>query len=244
MSRMWDGLSRLIYPGRWLAIGIDPGGEHHVILYAITGRSPSSQARKLELDGNSVWTKPTDPEVLKKGNPELLVYPAVIFGRGIAASNGRQTTDIDTDGASSAVSALDSGLAPWTYEPDAPIFTPRITGCVLPSGSAALSIIKRSDDGEAFRAYFEIAPRRGRASLLSTYAGDNREPLAAYSGDPLDIGMGGRTPEDTAEEAYAALRPAGRAEDFRVAVVCVYARRNDLSDRRLAVINRHERNRL
>lgn len=243
MNGMRDNLSRLIYPGRWLAIGIAPGGEHHVILYAITGRSPSSQARRLELEGNAVWTKPTDPEVLKKGNPELLVYPAVIFGRGIAASNGRQTTDIDTDGTSSAVSALDAGLGPWSYEPDAPIFTPRITGCVLPSGSSALSLIKRGAEGESVRAFFEIAPRRGRISFLSTYAGDNREPLAAYSGEPLEIGIEGKTPEETAEEAYAALQPAGRSEDFRVAVVCVYARRSDLSDRGLAVINRHERNR-
>jgi len=49
------------------------------------------------------------------------------------------------------------------------------------------------------------------------------------------------SPEATARAAYAALRPDGRAEDFRVAVACVFALRADLSQRRLSLINRHER---
>ncbi len=236
-----DPLSRLVYPGRWLAIGIDRTGEHHVVLYGITGRSASSQARKLELEGNAVWTKPTDPETLKKGNPELLVYPAFIFSRGLAVSNGRQTTDIDAEASSSPVTALDTGLGLWTYEPDAPIFTPRITGCILPSGRSALSIIKRGPDGEAVRVFYEIAPRQGKASLLTTYAGDNREPLQPFAGEPWEIDIAGTGSEESAGAAYAALGPQGRPADFRVAVACVFARRGNPSDYRLSIINRHER---
>jgi IMP cyclohydrolase len=241
MNGPWDSLIRMIYPGRLLIIGGDASGDHQIVLYAVTGRSPASQARMLELEGNAVWTKPTDPEVLKKGNPELLVYPAVIFGRGIAASNGRQTVDIDTESRDSAVTALDAGLGPWTFEPDAPIFTPRISGCVLPSGRSALSIIKRGSDGHPVRAFYDLADRPGRGALLATYAGDNQVPLAAFAGEPLEVGLEGSTPEETAEAAYAALRPDGRSEDFRVALVCVFARRGALGDRRLAIINRHER---
>jgi hypothetical protein len=231
----------MVYPGRLLILGGDASAAHHVLIYAITGRSPSSQARMLEAEGNAVWTKPTDPETLKKGNPELLVYPAIIFGRGIAASNGRQTVDVDTEAPSSPVAALDAGLGPWTYEPDAPIYTPRITGCLLASGRAGLSIIKRGPDGHPVRAFFDLADRPGRGALVATYAGDNREPLAAFAGEPLDVELEGTTPEETAEAAYAALGPAGSGPDFRVALACVYARRDNLSLRRMAVINRHER---
>ena len=48
-------------------------------------------------DGRAVWTRPTDPEILKTGRPDLLVYPAIMIGKGIAVSNGRQTADIDPD---------------------------------------------------------------------------------------------------------------------------------------------------
>jgi hypothetical protein len=241
MNAPWESLSRMLYPGRLIVLGGDAAGLHHVLVYAITGRSPSSQARMLEAEGNAIWTKPTDPETLKKGRPELLVYPAVLFGRGIAVSNGRQTVDVDTETAGSAVAALDAGMGPWTYEPDAPIYTPRITGCIMPSGQAALSLIKRGPDGSSQRSFFDLADRPGRGVLLSTYAGDNREPLAPFSGDPLEIGLEGSTPGETAEAAYTALGPQGQAADYRVALVCVYARRDALQERRLAVINRHER---
>jgi hypothetical protein len=241
MTGPWDNLSRMIYPGRLLALGRDRAGEHHIVLYAITGRSPSSQARRLEEENGAVWTKPTDLETLKKGNPELLVYPAIVFSRGIAVSNGRQTSDIDPAASAGAISALDAGLRTWTYEPDAPIHTPRISGCISPSGSAALSLLKRGPDGELLRSFHELALRPGRGAFVSTYAGDNREPLAAFSGEPLALEFAEDSPEATVRAAYAALRPDGRAEDFRVAVACVFALRADMSRRRLSIINRHER---
>jgi hypothetical protein len=104
-----------------------------------------------------------------------------------------------------------------------------------------LSIIKRGSDGHPLRAFYDLADRPGRGAMLATYAGENKEPLAAFAGEPFEIGLEGTTPEETAEAAYAALRPSGRIEDFRVALVCVFARREALEERRLAVINRHER---
>ena len=69
----------MVYPGRIIIIGTAPAGQR-VVLYSITGRSPSSQARRLEIDkqAGSIFVKPTDEETLKTGNPDLLVYPAVI----------------------------------------------------------------------------------------------------------------------------------------------------------------------
>ena len=77
----------MVYPGRIIIIGKSPAGED-VVMYAITGRSPSSQARMLLIDEveKKIFVKPTDEETLKTGNPDLLVYPAIICGSGIAVS--------------------------------------------------------------------------------------------------------------------------------------------------------------
>src|SRR5512135_1616387 len=88
-------LRAMIYPGRVIIIGAAPGGARALVLYAITGRSASSQARRLRREAGSVWTEPTDEETLRQGNPELLVYRALALDSGIAVSNGRQTEDID-----------------------------------------------------------------------------------------------------------------------------------------------------
>ncbi|MCK7514347.1 MAG: hypothetical protein MZV70_66925 [Desulfobacterales bacterium] len=74
-------LASLEYPGRLIVIGAPPRGGTAVILYAITGRSPSSQARKLVRRDGGIWVEPTDEATLKQGNVDLLVYPAVLFGR-------------------------------------------------------------------------------------------------------------------------------------------------------------------
>jgi IMP cyclohydrolase len=236
-----DALRRMEYPGRVIVIGRDPSDSSDVVLYAVTGRSPSSQARILVDDGRAVVTKTTDPEVLKTGNPDLLVYPAVLSGDRLAVSNGRQTEDIARASAVSPVAALDAGLKPWTYEPDAPIFTPRISGLLWPDGRAALSILKRIDDGSALRMFFETTLRPGNASMIATYAGPNRNPLPVFAGEPLNLRLTETTPAATVEAFYDALRPEGRTEDFRVAAVCLFISRTEPSRRRTAIINRHER---
>jgi IMP cyclohydrolase len=79
-------LATLEYPGRLLAIGAPRRDGLAVILYAITGRSPSSQARKLVFRDGGIWVQPTDEETLKQGNIDLLVYPAVLFGEAATGS--------------------------------------------------------------------------------------------------------------------------------------------------------------
>ena len=147
-------LTRMIYPGRFIILGRDAAGAYDIVLYGITGRSASSQARRLERRGDNVIIQPTDPDVLKTGNADLLVYPALVLGKGIAVSNGKQTEDIDPLADGSPVRVLEKGLEGWTYEPDAPIFTPRISGCLLPDRRAALSLIKRGGDGRPERSFF------------------------------------------------------------------------------------------
>jgi IMP cyclohydrolase len=236
-------LASLEYPGRLIVLGAAPQGGRTVIIYAITGRSPSSQARKLVRRDGGIWVEPTDEATLKQGNVELLVYPAVLIGpSGIAVSNGRQTGDVrDRLGAGTApVAALAAALAGWDFEPDAPIFTPRISGCLAPSG-AGLSVVRRGPSGESLRNFFEVALRPGEGRLVSTYEGPNADPLPVFRGEPRFVALAGASAAETAETAYRGLGPGPAGKDFRVAVACLYveAGRPDAAD--VHIINRHER---
>jgi len=111
-----ERIRNMTYPGRIIIIGTSLNGQR-VVLYAITGRSPSSQARRLEIDTarGKVFVRPTDEETLKTGNPDLLVYPAIICGTGIAVSNGTQTEAVFSCLApeTAALDVLCSALPAW-----------------------------------------------------------------------------------------------------------------------------------
>ena len=214
-----------------------------MVVYGITGRSPSSQARKLVSDKRGVWVQPTEEETLKKGNVDLLVYPAVLFHeRGLAVSNGKQTGDILEALASGPdpIAVLSGALATWDYEPDSPIFTPRISGCVT-RGRAGLSLVRRGPDGTTLRSYFEVPIRPGAGRFVSTYQGPNRDPLPGFEGEPLGLSLGAATAREAAEAIYAALAPRMPGKDFRVATACVFVDPADVGRRDVHIINRHER---
>lgn len=244
---MTKGLEKLIekdYPGRLIIIGADRTGKSFIVLYAITGRSPSSQARKIEYSGHKFLVKPTDESILNTGNVDLLIYPAILLSEGIVVSNGKQTDDIQAASldAGNAVQILKMSLAKWDYEPDAPTFTPRISAYILPSKSAAFSIIKRSEDGTAQRKYFEIPLLPGQGKMISTYTGENKDPLPSFGNYPEDVSLSCSSAEDMAEAVYEAMKPKGeKCGDFRVAVVCVYCDIFDSSHYTFSIINRSER---
>jgi IMP cyclohydrolase len=236
-------LATLEYPGRLIAIGASRRAGQAVVLYAITGRSPSSQARKLVFRDGGIWVQPTDEETLRKGNVDLLVYPAVLFGAaGIAVSNGKQTPDVRDGLAPGAdpVAVLSRALSGWDFEPDAPIFTPRISGCLV-GPRAGLSVVRRGPSGESLRGYFEVGLRPGEGRLVSTYEGPNADPLPVFTGEPRRLALDGATAAETAETAYAALGPAAGGKDFRVAVACVFASLAQPAATEVRIINRIER---
>jgi IMP cyclohydrolase len=243
MDNAGADLSKLTYPGRLIVMGAVAGGGKAAIVYAITGRSPSSQARKLVHRDGGIWVQPTDEDVLKKGNVALLVYPALLFGQaGVAVSNGKQTADILdvlVEGDAPVV-ILSKVLAAWDYEPDAPIFTPRISGCLV-RGAAGLSVVRRGAAGETLRSYFEVPLREGEGRIVSTYEGPNREPLPCFEGEPRRMALAGTTPRETAEDAYRALAPSAPDKDFRVSVACVFVSLSDPGRIELHILNRHER---
>jgi len=243
MASILEVFEKKEYLGRIIIIGKDPRGENIVIIYAITGRSPSSQARKILFEKNVALVLPTDSEVLKEGNIDLLIYPAIIISDGIAVSNGKHTKDIAKNlyEGKNAVDVLKYSLRDWDYEPDEPTYTPRISGCVLSSDDAALSIIKRASNGDTEKHFFKVPLTQGKGKMIATYSGENKDPLPSFRGEPVDIELNENTAEKAAESLYNALEPNDKDGDLRVSVACVYANVNNLDEYHTSVINMQER---
>ena len=158
----------------------------------------------------------------------MLIYPAIAGDpyRGLAISNGKQTTSIEK--------CLKAGEEPfnvfkksldtseWQYEPDAPNYTPRISGCIIPQGGSGLSIIKRIEDGSPIRHDFNLELEPGRGEFIATYTGENKNPLPSFEGGPIDIELKGRTPNEIADAVYEALGPRDVENDFRVGVAAIF----------------------
>ncbi|MFO7980494.1 MAG: IMP cyclohydrolase [Candidatus Aminicenantes bacterium] len=243
MSFKKNILRNMTYPGRLIILGKDITDQYVVVVYAITGRSPSSQARKIEYSSGQALVKPTDSQELKKGNIELLIYPAVKIKEGIAVSNGKHTHDIfkNIKNSSHPVRVLAPALELWDYEPDAPNFTPRISGCVLSGEKAALSVIKRDENGRSLRNYYEFTLTPGKGKLISTYTGKNRDPLPSFDGEPLDIKIHTQNADKTAQYFYNSLEPKKNHADLRVALVCVFSQPPKFHKSDVSIINRQER---
>jgi len=98
-------LDKMIYAGRIIIPFMYEDGSIG-IGYGLSGRSPSSQARKLEVDDETktVSTRVTDIKELMKGSPALLLYPALTVAADrfrpsrivLLASNGVQTEHLYT----------------------------------------------------------------------------------------------------------------------------------------------------
>jgi IMP cyclohydrolase len=250
-----EPLAAMEYPGRIIIIGRDPSGDHDVVVYAITGRSPSSQARRLVYDGlEAVRSQATDPGRLKEGNERLLIYNCIRKSPdGLVVSNGAQTdliletmVDLMARGLCPAPEEilqrafarphLMAGIDLTGYEPDAPAFTPRISGCLR--NGAALSMVLRARNGTAEREYFPVPLSPGEGKLISTYAGDNVDPLPSFRGEPLWVQLEGRRAQEQAGAIYNSLAPRDPQNDFRVAVAVVFSHLRT-SEMEVSIINRH-----
>ncbi|MFH1073245.1 MAG: IMP cyclohydrolase [Nanoarchaeota archaeon] len=236
MTSGLEALARMDYPGRFIIIGRDKSGLQDIVVYGITGRSPASQARKFVWDKEkyAISVQPTDKKILLRGNPDLLIYPAIIFRGDIAVSNGKQTEAIadylSRHAEEKPLSILEHSLKDWSFEPDHPTFTPRISGCITDHG-AGIAIIKRSISGACTKEYYQALLHAGKGSLLATYQGQNIDPLPAFSGKPIEVALEGSTSHDIAEEVYA------RLGDLKVGVAVVLQDKYKEND--VAIINRH-----
>lgn len=239
MSTVDEYFKERVYPGRVIIVGKSPQGDD-VIMYAITGRSPSSQARMLEhnSDNGVVLVKPTDEEILKTGDPELLIYPAIYYKNGLVFGNGVQTKDIfeHYDSERHSVNVLLNGQSNWSYEPDAPNYTPRISGVI--TDNCSISILKRAVDSTTLRYFFQVSMIDGIGKLITTYNGYNESPLLSYNGEPTDVEIPWDNPEDCVKGLYKALGPSEGTDDYRVTAAALYRTSNKGIS--LKIINRCE----
>ena len=122
------------YPGRGIVLGMTPDGVCSVAVYFIMGRSVNSRNRIFVEEPDGIRTEAFDPA--KLSDPSLIIYhPVREAGRGLVVTNGDQTDTICEfllRGQSFA-----AALRTREFEPDAPNFTPRISGCSLPTAATS-----------------------------------------------------------------------------------------------------------
>ncbi|WP_130864110.1 IMP cyclohydrolase [Bacilliculturomica massiliensis] len=174
------------YPGRGIVIGRSADGKKAAAAYFIMGRSENSRNRVFVEDGQGIRTQAFDPE--KLADPSLIIYaPVRVLGNKTIVTNGDQTDTI-YDGLDHQLT-FEQSLRSREFEPDAPNYTPRISGVLhVEDGkfSYAMSILK-SDNGNPAQcnrytfAYNNCAAGEGR--FIHTYVGDG-SPLPSFEGEP------------------------------------------------------------
>jgi len=173
------------YPGRGIVIGTTPDGKKAAAAYFIMGRSENSRNRIFAMENGALFTRAYDETKVK--DPSLIIYPAMRrLGDKIIVTNGDQT-DTVLDGLKTGKS-FSEALYTRCFEPDAPNFTPRISGLVsMENGkmSYELSILKSADElGSACCRYFFSYPSiAGVGHLIHTYVCDG-SPLPSFCGEP------------------------------------------------------------
>ena len=193
MENINEILAKNSYPGRGIVIGLDEQGENIVIAYFIMGRSENSRNRIFILDGDGVRTKAFDESKLT--DPSLIIYsPVKVFGQTTIVTNGDQTQTI-SDALKNGKS-FEQALRTRSFEPDAPNFTPRVSGIIEIFNKSAkykLSIIKSSNqNGDSTQRFFYEydTPIAGQGHFIHTYMCD-KNPLPSFEGEPHFVKISG-----------------------------------------------------
>ena len=180
-------LSDNSYPGRGIVLGKSPNGKHAVIAYFIMGRSENSRNRIFEENGRGgIRTKAFDES--KMTDPSLIIYNPVLKLDGkTIVTNGDQTDtiyDYMKDG-----HCYRHALLTREFEPDAPNYTPRISGVVKPNGDYVLSILKSNmGKPQCLRFFFEYPAEAGLAHFIHTYKCDG-DPIPSFEGEPVSVSV-------------------------------------------------------
>lgn len=209
------------YVGRGIVIGLSESGKKAVFAYFIMGRSENSRNRVFTEKGEEVTIYPFDASKVK--DPSLIIYsPVRRAGNSLIVTNGDQTDtvyDFLMNG-----KTFEEALETRCFEPDAPNFTPRISG-VLNFACGAftykMSILKSADEkGSACNRYtFSYAPLKGVGHFIHTYNCDG-DPIPTFTGEPERV----KIPDDMnafAETLWQNLNEANK--------ISLYVRYTDLA---------------
>ncbi len=179
------------YPGRGIIIGKSPDGRHAVTAYFIMGRSVNSRNRIFVADGEGIRTQAFDPA--KLSDPSLVIYaPVRVLGSKTIVTNGDQTDTIYE--MMDQQQTFEQALRTREFEPDAPNYTPRISGILHRTDGGfnyALSILKSSNGRPQACCRYTFAyenPIAGEGHFIHTYQGDG-DPLPSFEGEPVLVEM-------------------------------------------------------
>lgn len=192
---MFDYLAAKEYPGRGIILGKSEDNRA-VFAYFIMGRSTNSRNRVFEISNDDIRTKAFDESFLS--DPSLIIYsPVRVLRKKIIVTNGDQTDTIYEY--LKEKRSFEDALYTRTFEPDAPNFTPRISGLIdIKSGfKLKLSILKsdEGDDSQALRFFYNYDnPKSGEGFLIHTYK-ENSDPLKSFEGEPIKVSLKGSIDE-------------------------------------------------
>ena len=174
------------YPGRGIVIGKTPNGKYAVTAYFIMGRSENSRNRVFVEDGEGIRTQAFDPA--KLSDPSLIIYaPVRVLGNKTIVTNGDQTDTIYER--MDSQQTFEQALRTREFEPDAPNYTPRISGILhVENGTYnyAMSILKSSHGNPDSCQRYTFAysdPLAGEGHFIHTYMCDG-DPLPSFEGEP------------------------------------------------------------
>lgn len=221
-----DPITELIrdnpYVGRGIVIGKTEDGTKAVSAYFIMGRSENSRNRIFAARKGDIYTEPFDAS--KVEDPSLIIYAAIrTYENRLIVTNGDQTDTIYAflkEG-----KTFEQALETREFEPDAPNFTPRISGMLdFSEGDFTykMSILKSEDaQGSACARYtFSYVPRNGLGHFLHTYLTDGN-PIPTFCGEPERVVI----PNDIdafTDSLWAALNEKNK--------ISLYVRYTDLED--------------
>lgn len=154
MISLEQELKQNAYPGRGIVIGQSANGKYAVTAYFIMGRSENSRNRVFVEDGDGIRTQAFDPS--KLSDPSLIIYaPVRVLGNKTIVTNGDQTDTIYE--LMDKQMTFEQALRTREFEPDAPNYTPRISGIMhVDQGnySYAMSILKSNNgNGDSCNRY-------------------------------------------------------------------------------------------
>ncbi len=186
MLSLEQELKNNAYPGRGIVIGKSKDGKKAVTAYFIMGRSSNSRNRVFVEEGQGIRTEAFDPSKLE--DPSLIIYaPVRVLGNRTIVTNGDQTDTI-YEGMDKELT-FEQSLRCREFEPDAPNYTPRISGVMHVEGGNydyAMSILKSNNGNPDCCNRYTFTydnPVAGEGHFIHTYMHDGN-PLPSFEGEP------------------------------------------------------------
>ncbi len=223
------------YVGRGIVLGKTENGRSAVSAYFIMGRSKNSRNRVFKKRDGVLFTEPYDPSLVE--DPSLIIYAAVrSYENKLIVTNGDQT-DTVYEGLRVGL-GFSEALVSREFEPDAPNFTPRISGMITfgkDDFTYEMSILKSADAaGSACARYtFSYPALPGLGHFIHTYVTDGN-PIPTFQGEPERVAI------PNCIDAFTASLWGALNEDNKISLFVRYTdlATGDVTER---LVNKYER---